>query len=417
MKKINEIVALVYDYGLHVPLALRLAQYFKKVYYFSQWKIDYPTSNLTEIGTGFKEITRVNNIWDVYDEVDLFVFPCVYDGDLQMHLEKMGKLVWGSREGEAMELYRWDFIQFQKKIGMDVPNSVLVKGVTELRKELYKSKEEKFVKIDATERGDIETFRYINPEITEINDILPLQIRLGMKAETANFIVQDGIKTKVETGYDGFCIDGKFPPTALFGIEAKDLGYIAEVRDYKDLPEGVIKVNEQLSPALKKYGYRGGFHTEIREGEDGGHYLIDITARAGCPPTNLMLEMWDNISECIYEGAQGNIIDMKFRAKFGIEIMMFSPSAVTDPYTLFFPNELKQWIKQPYSTVKEGRVWVIPQAETGHENHYVGSLVCIGNSFEEVVKLAEERSEKIIGHKLEINLHALDSAIEELKKL
>lgn len=412
MKKIK---VLIYDNsGLYINLAIRLSEDFEKVFYFHEWKVDYPVSTMTSIGAGFKEFEKVLNVWDVYDEVDLWIFPTIYNGDLQMFLEKQGKLVWGSREGEAMEIYRWDFIEFQKKIGMAVAPSKLVTGITALRKELYKSTQGKFVKIDATERGDIETFKYINPEITEINDIRPLEHRLGINSELMNFIIQDGIPTKVETGYDGFTVDGKFPETALFGIEVKDMGYIGEVRKYKDLPEGVKEVNKELSDALKSYGYRGNISTEIREGEDGKHYLIDLTCRFPYPPSNLMLEIWDNIAECIYEGAKGNLVDMKFRAKYGIEIEMFSDTAEEEYYTLFYPKEIQQWLKQPYLTFKEGRRWVIPQ---NNKNQNVGSLIAIGNTIEECVKLAKERAEQITGHHLKIDFSALDEAIEELRKL
>ncbi len=413
--KYPDVKVCVYDaWGEYVDLARKLSNDFGTVYYYNEWKLNYPTSNMTSVGAGFPEIKKVLNFWDIYKECELFIFPCIYNGDLQEFLQSQGKLVWGSREGEAMEINRWDFLEYQKKIGMAVAPSKLVTGITELRKELYKSNDEKFIKIDATERGDIETFKYINPEITEISDIRPLEHRLGMRSETMKFIIQDKIPAKVETGYDGFTVDGKFPETAMFGIEAKDIGYIAEIRKYDDLPVSVKETNQALSASLKSYGYKGSIHTEVKEGDDGKNYLIDLTCRAGYPPTNLMMELWSNMAECMYEGAKGNLIDMKFNAKYGAEIEMFSESAKEDYYTLFYPDELKQWVKQPYITFMDGRQWIIPQVQM---NSNVGSLIAIGDSIDEVVGLLKERAEKIQGAHLHIDLTCLDSAIEELKKL
>ncbi len=414
MKTTKEITALVFDYGLYVNVALRLAKDFKKVYYYCPWKADYPTATHTEVGKGFHYIEKVQNMWDVYDKVDLFIFPCILDGDLQMFLEKQGKLVWGSREGEVMEINRWDFIEYQKKIGMAVAPYKLVTGVSNLRKDLYSGEDGRFVKIDSDNRGNMETFKYINEEISEINDIRPLEHSLGMKSEIMNFIIQDKIETTAEIGYDGFTVDGKFPETALFGIEVKDMGYIGGVRPYKDMPEGCKIVNEQLVPALKGYGYRGNISTEIREGEDGKHYLIDLTCRFPYPPTNALLCIWENIAECIYMGSQGVLVDMKFSGKFVCEIEMFSDSAKTDYYTLFMPKELEEWVLRPYITFMEGRTWTIPQ---DIPNANVGSLIAIGSTLQDAIDLAKERASQITGHHLKIDFSCLNEAVDEFSKL
>jgi hypothetical protein len=200
----------------------------------------------------------------------------------------------------------------------------------------------------------------------------------------------------------------------LWGIEVKDKAYIQQRRDYKDIPEGVRWVNDKLSPALKGYGYRGDIATEIREGKDGKHYLIDMTCRKPYPPTAIMLENWKNQALCMYLGAMGIMVEPEYEFEFGCEVIMYSDAAKSDDYTLFMPKELEKWVKMPYTCFADGRRWVVPQAS---ENACVGSLICLGNSAEEVIKSAEERSKLITGHSLKIDVHCLDSAIKELLDL
>lgn len=414
-KPLNDITAIIYDSsGLYTNVAIKLAKTYKKVYYYHVWAVDYPTPTHTEVGKGFDNIEHTLYPFDHYDEIDLWIFPSLYNSDLQIFLEKQGKLVWGAREGEIMEINRWDFIEYQKEIGMEVSPSKLVKGITELRNELYNGSENRFVKIDANNRGAMETFKYINQDICEICDIRPLEHTLGMKSELMDFIVQDGIDAKCETGYDGFTIDGEFPKTSLFGIEVKDMGYIGGVRDYNKLPESVKQINDELAPALKGYGYKGNISTEIREGIDGKNYLIDLTCRFPYPPTNAMLIIWDNMAECIYEGAKGNLVDMKFTDNFVCEVMMFSDSAKTDYYTLFYPDKYKDNILQPYTTFMNERTWVIPQ---DIPNNNVGSIVATGSTLEDAINKCKEISKEITGHNLKIDFACLDSAIKQFKEL
>lgn len=405
---------LVYDKGLYVELALRLARDFGKVFYYNHYKDDYSRSEKLKVGDGFSEITKVYNFWDIYmsENIDLFVFPNIMDGDLQDYLIQQGKFVWGSREAEMLEKDRMGFVEYLKKLDMPIPETQNVTGIDELRNVLYSSPDKKVVKMQGDERGDGETFIHKNNIITEKYEIRPLE--KTEKAKEKKFLVQSLIPTKAEIGYDGFCIDGKYPDTALFGIEVKDMGYIGEVRKYEDLPEGVKYVNDKFSKTLKSYGYRGNWSTEIREGEDGKHYFIDPTCRCPYPPTNLMLEIWDNISECMYQGSRGILVDMKFKSKYGIEVEMFDETAKDYEYVLIYPEELNQWVKQPYITYHDNRKWVQPQTVV---NSNVGSLIAIGDSIEECVILAKERADKIIGKKLKIDFSCLDSAIKELKTL
>jgi len=413
MKKYKSVC--VFDYGLHVELAITLSKDFEKTYYYCPWKADYPRSVVRNIGTGFKEFERVWEFTDEFiDSVELFVFPCILDGTLQNDLVKRGKLVWGSRDSELMEIDRKGFIEFQKKIGLPVPNTEYVKGIKELRDYLTKTTGVKYVKANSNTRGDIETFKVDDREIAEQYDFKELEHDLGHSAKDKEFIVQDSIENVIaEVGYDGFVVDGKYPETALFGIEVKDMGYIGKVVPYDKLPECVKFTNSKLSAALKADGMRGNISTEIKDVGDDKGYLIDPTMRFPYPPCNVLLAIWDNMPECMYEGAKGNLIDMKFKAPFALEVEMFSDTAKEHEYWLKYPDEISEHIKVPYSMF-DGKKITLPQEV---KNNNVGSIVTWGNSLEECKKKAIEISEQVKGHHLSINLSCLDEAIEQLSKL
>lgn len=145
---------MVIDNGLFTELAKTLSSSFKKVYYTCRWKSAFPKSEQYVIGYGIEGIERVDDIWDKFDEVDLFVFPDIYDGSLQLHLESLGKLVFGGKLGEQMELYRDSMKEHMKKLGLYVTPYKVIKSIQKLR-EYLKENPNVWVKQNVT-RGDFE---------------------------------------------------------------------------------------------------------------------------------------------------------------------------------------------------------------------------------------------------------------------
>lgn len=404
---------IVFDHGGYVEVTKTLSKEFGKVYYYTPWETGFPTSNDTLVGSGFKEFERINHFWDYVEKADLIVFTDIYHGDLQEYLERIGKRVWGAKEGDTLEISRYDFFMYLEKIGLPIPPTQLVVGIDNLRKYL-KNNDNNFVKVDSMFRGDIETFHHINYEITE--PILDkLEYKIGVRKNSIRFIVQEPIPTKAEIGYDGYTVDGEFPESCLFGIEVKDKGYVGEVRKYSDIPKEIKQVNDALSATLKKYKYRGNISTEIRVGEDGKPYLIDITCRCPAPPTAVMLELIDNWGEIMYEGANGKLIEPVFNAKFGAECIGLSEFAKEHNFAqIFYPDNIKQWVKQPYSCVVDGKTYVIPQS---WENARVCEIVAIGDNLEDTIKTLQYRCNKIKGHQLTLDCSVLNDAIDDLKNL
>src|ERR1700722_8124985 len=108
----------VVDNGLFLEVARTLAKDFGKVLYYMPWQSGYPKSNVLLVGHGIPGIKRIDSFWPLLDEIDLFVFPDVYEGPLQEHLVSLGKRVWGSRNGDELELFRADSKEHMKALGI-----------------------------------------------------------------------------------------------------------------------------------------------------------------------------------------------------------------------------------------------------------------------------------------------------------
>lgn len=402
---------LVYDNGLYVHLAERLAQDFGRVFYYSTWEQPFPRSNAIRIGDGIPGVTRINSIWPVIDQVDLFVFPDIFHGPLQVYLQKLGKRVWGSRLAENLEILRGLSKRWLKEAGLSVGPYRQIRGVARL-KEYLKENEDQYVKINQT-RGDMETFHAANYKLIEprLNE---LEHSLGATASITDFVVESGIEAKAEVGYDGYTIDGKFPSLALFGVESKDAAYVGSVVPYRSLPPAVLEVNAKLRPLLDNFGYRGFFSSEIRVGKDGKNYLIDPCTRMASPPGELYCYMIENLADVLYEGADGVMVEPKFKDAWGAELVLKSDWAHENWQPIDYPKSLRDQVKLHYHTRIDGRDYFIPQAIGMSE---LGGVVACGSTADEAIKNVTKAAEKIEGYDIKFNYEALDDAANDMRKL
>lgn len=106
MKPISEVTFCLCDSGLFEPLAFCLAEQAQRVIIWSQDQRSFPSVKQACIGQGFDNIERVKDFWPYLDEIDCFTFPDIGQAALQLHLESIGKPVWGSRNGDILELDR-----------------------------------------------------------------------------------------------------------------------------------------------------------------------------------------------------------------------------------------------------------------------------------------------------------------------
>lgn len=403
--------ALVWDNGIFTEIAVLLARDFGRVLYYVPWTSGMPKSNALMIGEGIEGVERVASPWGHYDEIDIWIFPDVYEGDLQAFLASQGKRVWGCRNGAELEIDRPASKEASKKLGIDIGPYKVITGLDALRRHLKKH-DDQWVKISGT-RGDMETFgaksyEKVEPRLDE------LEHNLGALKKVMQFTVEDGINDAIETGYDGYCIDGKFPKGAMTGVEVKDEAYLMKTIRWSELPEQVRSVNEKLAPALKKYGYRGFISTEVRCTDDGKAYLIDPCCRAGSPPNELYQVMMSNMAEAIWYGAEGIVIEPDFRAKWGAEVLLISEWADQNWMHVSFPPEVRDNVKLRNFCCIEGEYYVIPQWTGSAE---IGAVVALGDTPDEAIAECKRIAQLVEGHLLDKPVDALDIAREQLDEI
>lgn len=388
-------VAIV-DNGLFSAFADIMSVSFGKVFYTSPWVADFPVSSKIKVAEGFPEFERVKDIWGIVDDVDLFIFPDLYNPDLQEYLDAKGKRVWGSRHGEEIEINRKEALEYFASLGLPLVKYEVVNGMSDLRKYLKGRGDEKlWIKIGLA-RGDTETFSVEGYDLAQ-GRLDELQAKLGPIAEDQYFIVEENVDGMIDVGIDTYCIDGKYPSKALLGIEKKDEGYIGAVQDWKKLPKNVTGLYETLGPTLKEYQYRNLFAIEARV-LDKKTWLGDPCCRFGSPVSELEVYMTKNLPEILWEGAAGKLVEPEYAAPYGFEMLIQSPWATDHPMRVQFPEEYRDQIKFRYAAQFGDGVWTLPQRDGPQ---VVCAVVSTGNSVDECIAEADEIAGQIKGTKLE----------------
>jgi hypothetical protein len=402
---------LVIDNGLFVSLAERLSEMVEKVGYFYDWQSGFPDGRELIIGEGIPKVKREKYLWPVIDDYDLFVFPDVWHGDLQEHLRKMGKAVWGSGYGSEVELARWRTREQLPALGLDVSPAQQVHGTKELRSYL-KDHADQFVKVSSY-RGIGETWFSQDLEMSEFQ-IRDIEDKCGALANVLDFICENSIPDALEVGYDGYCIDGKYPDAAVVGVEKKDQAYFGEFRKYDSLPENVRKVNDALGKLLQPHGYRQFLSTEIRE-KGKKSFLIDVTARHASPAGEVYCGMFENLESVLMGGANGVIVNPETRYKYGAQVILCSEwYSLGHWQPVRFPEEIRKFVKLYNHCRIDGVDYCVPQLANMKQ---LGSVVAFGNTPEEAIKTCKDRAEQMEGFDLETECDALDKAYEEMQKV
>lgn len=403
----------VFDSGMAQSLAHRLAREFRRVLYFFR-SADFAVDAFQlQIGTGYDDIERIIDWEDHEDEIDIYCFAYVYNGPLQDKLRREGKAVWGpGSAGEAMELRRWEMIELMRHVGLPIPPSERIIGITKLREHL-KNNDDQIVKVSYT-RGLTETFPAKNFKMVR-NKLFALERDLESMAEKQEFVVQKKIDMAPggEIGYDGFCIKGEFAKLAQWGLERKDEAYISEIVPYEDLPDGVRLINDKLAGPMKKFGYAGFFNTEAIMGKDGKPYLIDTTNRFGSPSGECYMELVDNLGEIIDAGSRGKLEQIKPAARYAAQMTLRSDFLMKNWLDVFIPDEVRPWIKLVTSAKIDGIECVVPQEEY---DDILGCAVGIGDTVKEARDKCLEHAEQVEGFQVKFDENELDRAVEEFEK-
>lgn len=416
MSDLSDKVCAIYDGGHNCELARTFARSFGRVYYFTNWKRFTPNDLDLREGTGFGEIIRLKNFWvpEVL-ESDLFVFPYIYDGDIQDYLRGLGKNVWGTGTFDNLETDRVFFLETLKNIGLPVPPHKVIKGLSKLR-DFLKDNENIIVKTSELRGSSCgETFksknyRQIQPKLDQI------AYDLGPYQDDKIFVCCYELKTKLEGGADLLIVDGNVPSEAMHGFEKKDDLYIATHRPYKELPEMVLEVNEAILPVLDEM--RGPISTEVRFLENKP-WWIDATLRIGSPPGEIQQEWITNFAEHVYEAAQGNLVELEFSHNFACQVALYSNWQATNWQAVEVSHESKNRLKLYAPCARNGNLYNIPMEVLNSPwptEEHVGYVLGFGDTIDEMVDDVLETLDTVSGFMIEDRRNGLVDVVKEIKE-
>lgn len=396
---------LVFDHGFFLPVARRLAQDFGRVFYHTPWEKAYPSLNEGVIGLGFDNITRCDDFWPIKNEIDLFVFPDIYHAGLQNELRAQGCRVWGAGSGMKLEIDREFFIKQLKDLGLDMAPHRVVVGLSNLGAYL-KDAEDKFIKVSKW-RGSWETkhWRSWKEDAAQFDN---WAVKFGGMKEYIRFLVFDKIETKLEIGADTYNVHGQWPGTMLHGIESKDEAYFSAVTKKTGMPDELVHIMDAFTPILAQNRFACQWSMEVRVTDDAA-YFIDATTRGGLPSTASFLNA-KNISEVIWHGADGHLVEIDYGYKFSAECMVKIKGEADSWASMIVPPELQPWLNVCDCSLLDGLVWFPADGPPVEE---VGWLLAVGDTPTEVAKKMNEQAD-LLPDGADASVEALADVLREI---
>lgn len=410
----KELTVLVYDFGYYLPIAQKLTEFYKKVYYYvPEINAGYPTHAQHYVGQNIEGIEVVDSWAQVYELVDLFVFPDVYDRGLQELLRRLGKKVFGCGNAGELEVDRVALKEVLEDLKLDVANYKVVKGLDELKSYL-KKRDDLWIK--SSLRGNMETWHHTTWELSK-KEIDKLQAKLGASANQEEYLIESPITDATEYGCDLMVVGGEYAKMGTVGIEIKGLCYACAMVSIETFPDGLKIINEKFSKVLAEHRYMGALSNEVRVTKDGKNYLGDLTTRFGSPPFSIWLEMIENFGEVVYLVASGVVPEIKIKHKFGVQVSILSATAKNTALPIIIPKKNQPFVKIINAMVDENdTLCYIPQREES-DDVLVGNVIGLGDTLEAAIEHCKKNAESVQGFDIEIPVKKLDSATDEINNL
>lgn len=387
-----------------------MSKHFKRVLYSTDWENGYSIIEDNMLGDGMENIERCDDFWPLIDkkEIDIVCYPDVQNSGEQLHIESLGIPVWGSRAADRIEWDRELFKAKQKELGLPQPVYRSITGIPNLRAYL-KEHDNCYIKFSKY-RGEMETRRHINYALSE-QWLDWIEFRMSPVKHIVKFMVEDELKTDVESGMDAYCVDGKFPDTVIQAIEIKDCGSMGTVTPYKDMPSQLIEPMEAFAPYLKANRYRNQISTENRIKKGVGYYT-DATQRMASPCGEAFLANCENIGDIAWRGAHGELVQPKFASKFVCQAIIFHKEEKLDMFRpLQIPDEVKPFVALYRVCEMEDAYQIVPQSPHFKE---VGSVIGLGDTMESAIDNLKKHAEAIKNNHIEVNTDSLYYAIKEI---
>lgn len=420
MKPISEVTACVVDLGIFIEVSRVLARTYKKVFYCNPSGVtQFTDPDQSMIGYGFPEIEVVHNVGEAINRgAELLIYLDTSHGQDQVaYAEKCGLHVWGSRLAERFELDRLKCKKKQEDLKLALGPYWVIHGITELRKfmENPKGKGKKYyLKISFT-RGVFETFNFDarNPWLVS-NVVDEIALKLGDYKDHQELIIEEDLENTIDLAFDAYNIDGQLPSKGALGSEDKGSAYLCRIVKYSDLAPALREYDIKMAPTFKHDKFRGFYSAESRCFKDGKVIMNDLAPRNGSPPAELLQELYKNLAEIIYKGAQGIVVDPVCEDKWGAELILFSMNAMDKKQAVHVPRSMSRYVKLRNCVRIDGHLWVLPQPS---KTSNIGAAIGWGNSMEDALEMAKEVADSVEGYCIESTSGSLESAEKQVEKL
>lgn len=409
-KDIADLTVLVFDYGVYFPVAQRLARDCNKVYYHRPRGEAFKTFGQYCGGDGHEDVTLTTDFWKIKNEIDLFVFPDCGDSGLQLELESQGFPVWGSKSADVQEEMRGVWIKSCKKMGLPMPKTHAIKGITNLRLFFREHEGETFhVKISRF-RGDMETWKACERSQIE-NKLDVLALKFGPFKEGITFYVQEPVDTDIEGGADTYFVNGQYPNKIILGYEKKGESYFATWKDRKDMPPEIWKPSDSMTDMLAKYGYCNTVSSEVRvKGSES--FMLDPCLRFPSPAGEEELEMYGNFADIIYRGARGELVQPDMTAKFCGEAVIAYSGDREGWKSIRIPDEVRQRVKL-YACGYEDGAFHFPPSQ---DPDAIGCAVGLGDEPQEVIDRLKEIAEALKNSAVDLRIEPMADLFKEIQE-
>lgn len=410
VKDISDITVCVIDHGTFFPVAQRLARDAKRVLYHIPHGDAFETFAKGVLGDGHDDVELCDDFWKIKKEIDVFVFPDVGDSGLQLELEAQGFPVWGTKDADSLETMRGMWLKACEAIGLPMPKTHVIKGLTNLR--LFFDEhdgEEFFVKISRF-RGDMETFK-VKERSAMLNKLDVLAMKFGPFKELRTFYVQEPVDTDIEGGADSYFVNGQYPDKIILGYEKKGESYFATWREREKMPPEIWKVSEAMTDMLASYRYCNTVSSEVRVNKEGS-YLLDPCLRFPSPAGEEELEMYGNFTEIVYRGAMGEMVQPEMTAKFCGEAVIEYCGDRDGWKSLAVPEEVRQWVKLYACGYCDGAYHFPP----GQDPEAIGCAVGLGDTPEEVLDRLKEIRDALKDCPVSLNIEPIADLFKEIEE-
>ncbi len=409
-KDIQDLILCVIDHGVYFPVAQRLARDAKKVYYHTPNGEAFKTFSKMVLGYGHGDVEWTDDFWKHKSEIDAFVFPDLGDAGLQLELESQGFPIWGSKDAAIYEDHRGLWIKTCHELGLPMPKTHVIKGITNLTLFFAENLGEVFhVKISQF-RGDMETWRACEPSQIQ-NKLDTLAMKFGPWKESIVFYVQEPVETDIESGADTYSIHGQWPDKIVLGYERKGQSYFATWKERSEMPEEVWKVNEALTKLLADKRYCNLVSTEVRINDDGS-YLLDPCFRTPSPAGEEELELYGNFTEIVYRGAMGEMVQPEMTAKFCGEAVIAYTGDRDGWKSVRVPEEVRQWVKLYACGYEDGAFHFPPNQDP----EAIGCAVALADTPEGVLDGLKALREALKDSAVDVQIEPINNLFREVEQ-